>query len=198
MHLVLASSNPGKLRELTQLLAPLGTTLAPQDALGIEPADETGTTFVENALIKARHAAHRTRLPSLADDSGLEVDALGGRPGVYSARFTGTGATDRTNLMKLLAELHGVPAEFRQARFHCVIVLLRDAQDSAPIIAHGTWEGRIAAEPRGTGGFGYDPVFVPAGLSVTAAELDPGEKNAASHRGKALRALVAAIEQARL
>jgi XTP/dITP diphosphohydrolase len=198
MHLVLASSNPGKLRELTRLLSPLGHTLTPQDALDVEPAEETGTTFLENALIKARHAAQRTRLPALADDSGIEVDGLDGRPGVYSARFAGPGASDPDNLMKLLAELHDVPPSLRQARYQCVIVLLRSPEDGSPIIAQGTWEGQILAEPRGTGGFGYDPIFLPEGLSVTAAELSPLEKNAISHRGQALRALVAQLAEAGL
>jgi XTP/dITP diphosphohydrolase len=194
MHVVLASSNPGKLRELTQLLSPLGHTLTPQSELGIHSVPETGTTFLENALIKARHAAHFAHLPALADDSGIEVDALGGRPGVYSARFAGEQATDEENLHKLLAELHEVPQEFRQARYHCVIVLLRHPADPDPIIAHGAWEGQVATAPAGHGGFGYDPLFIPAGLHLTAAQMPAADKNAVSHRGKALRALVEALE----
>jgi XTP/dITP diphosphohydrolase len=194
MHLVLASSNPGKLRELSQLLAPLGHTLAPQQELGIHSVEETGTTFLENALLKAHHAAHYAHGAALADDSGIEVDALGGRPGVYSARYAGEHASDEKNLHKLLAELHEVPEEYRQARYHCVIVLVRTPQDRDPIIAQGTWEGRIAVAPRGSGGFGYDPVFIPAGSHLTAAELPAAEKNSVSHRGKALRALVEALE----
>jgi XTP/dITP diphosphohydrolase len=196
MHLVLASSNPGKLRELSQLLAPLGHTLKPQSELGISSVEETGTTFLENALLKARHAAQFGHGPALADDSGIEVDALGGRPGVYSARYAGLEASDAQNLEKLLEELRDVPAAHRQARYQCVIVLLRDAHDREPIIAQGTWEGLIAAAPRGSGGFGYDPVFIPAGSERTAAEMPAAEKNAVSHRGQALQALVQALEQA--
>ena len=196
--LVLASSNAGKLRELTALLAPLGLDLVAQSALGIEAPRETGVTFAANALLKARHAARAAKLAALADDSGLEVDALGGRPGVHSARFAGEGASDLANLQKLLAELHDVPAERRQARYQCVIVLARDAGDPDPIIAHGTWEGHIAAEPRGAGGFGYDPIFVPVAMQCTSAELAPEQKNAVSHRAQALRALVALLRQAGL
>lgn len=193
---VLASSNPGKLQELTALLEPLGLELIAQSALGIESPPETGSTFLENALIKARHAAKASGLPALADDSGLEVDALDGRPGVRSARFAGEGASDADNLHKLLAELHDVPAEFRQARYHCVIAFVRRHDDPQPIVAHGTWEGRIALEPRGSGGFGYDPIFLPAtDARRTAAELDPAEKNEISHRGQALRAWVAAARE---
>jgi XTP/dITP diphosphohydrolase len=198
MRIVLASGNPGKLRELSALLAPLGLDLVPQSALGVESPPETGTTFIENALLKARHAARVTNLPALADDSGIEVDALGGRPGVYSARFAGEGASDHDNLQKLLAELHDVPAEFRQARYHCVIVFVRSYHDSVPVIAQGAWEGQIISAPRGTGGFGYDPIFVPAGLHITAAEMRPEDKNAVSHRAQALRGIVDALKQARV
>ena len=145
---VLASANPGKLREFAALLAPFAVQLVPQAELGIRPAAETGTTFLENALIKARHAAHHAHLPALADDSGLEVDALGGRPGVWSARFAGEAASDEQNLRHLLAELHDVPDEFRQARYQCVIVWARSVGDQAPLIARGTWEGGIAHVPR--------------------------------------------------
>ena len=191
---VLASANPGKLREFAALLAPFAVQLVPQAGLGIRPAAETGTTFLENALIKARHAAHHARLPALADDSGLEVDALGGRPGVWSARFAGEAASDEENLRHLLAELHDVPDEFRQARYQCVIVWVRSVGDQTPLIARGTWQGSIARVPRGHGGFGYDPVFIPAGEHRRAAELPGADKNAVSHRGQALRALVAALE----
>jgi guanylate kinase len=189
---VLASGNPGKLGEMTAILRGLGLELIAQSALGITSPPETGTTFLDNALIKARHAARESRLPALADDSGIEVDALEGRPGVYSARFAGEGASDADNLHKLLAELHDVPTEFRQARYHCVIAFVRGPQDRQPIVAHGTWEGRIALEPRGSGGFGYDPIFLPADAHGTAAELDPAQKNELSHRAQALRAWVAA------
>ena len=190
---VLASANPGKLRELATLLAPFSVQLISQGEFGIHSAAETGTTFIENALLKAHHAARHARLAALADDSGLEVDALGGRPGVWSARFAGEGASDAENLRQLLAELDGVPEGYRQARYQCVIVWVRSVGDQAPLIAHGTWEGSIAPAPRGQGGFGYDPVFVPGGEHRTAAELSDSEKNAVSHRGQALRALVAML-----
>ena len=192
---VLASSNAGKLREMSALLAPLGFELVTQSALGISSPPETGSTFLENALIKARHAARAAKLPAISDDSGIEVDALGGRPGVYSARFAGENASDHDNLHKLLAELHGVHPEFRQARYHCVIVFIREATDPDPIVAHGAWEGQIATEPRGSGGFGYDPIFVPAGLHSTAAQLQPEEKNRLSHRAQALAALVTELRE---
>jgi XTP/dITP diphosphohydrolase len=196
MRAVLASANPGKLHEFAALLAPLSVQLIPQADFGIRPAAETGTTFLSNALLKAHHAARHAHLPALADDSGLEVDALGGRPGVWSARFAGEGASDEENLRHLLAELHDVPDGFRQARYQCVIVWARSVGDQVPLIAQGTWEGTIAHTPRGRGGFGYDPVFVPAGEHCTAAELSSAEKNAVSHRGKALRTLVAMLESA--
>jgi guanylate kinase len=196
MKTVLASSNPGKLRELTAILAPLGLELIAQGELGIDSPPETGSTFLDNALIKARHAALRSGLPALADDSGIEVDALDGRPGVRSARFAGEGASDAENLRKLLAELHEVPMEFRQARYHCVIAFVRRHDDPEPVVAHGTWEGRIALEPRGRGGFGYDPIFLPADAPGTAAELDSAVKNEVSHRAQALRAWLAAAREA--
>jgi XTP/dITP diphosphohydrolase len=189
VKIVLASGNAGKLRELAAMLAPLGHEVLSQSAFGIETPPETGVTFVENALLKARHAAGGTSLPSLADDSGIEVDALAGRPGVYSARYAGEGATDQQNLEKMLDELRGVPSERRTARYQCVIVLARSADDPDPLIAQGTWEGRILTTPRGSGGFGYDPIFQPEDLTLTAAELPATEKNARSHRGQALRAL---------
>jgi XTP/dITP diphosphohydrolase len=195
VRIVLASGNRGKLRELAALLSPLGHELVAQDALGIESPPETGDTFVANALIKAQHAARVAGCAALADDSGLEVDALDGRPGVRSARFAGEDATDEQNLVKLLEDLHDVPDDRRAARFQCVIVLARSAADPSPLIASGTWEGRITRSRRGSHGFGYDPVFVPAGLAVTSAELDPAEKNVRSHRGQALRALVAKLQK---
>jgi XTP/dITP diphosphohydrolase len=191
---VLASSNPGKLKELAALLAPLSLELVTQGALGIEPAAESGSTFEANALLKARHAALRAQLPALADDSGLAVDALGGRPGVWSARFAGVGASDEANLQLLLQELQDVPQQERTARYHCVIVFLHTPEDSAPLIAHGRWEGQIARAPRGQGGFGYDPVFVPLGSELTAAELPAATKNAVSHRAQALNSLIARLE----
>jgi XTP/dITP diphosphohydrolase len=195
MKAVLASSNAGKLRELAAMLAPLGYELVTQSSLGIDTPPETGTTFAENALLKARHAARLSGLAALADDSGIEVDALEGRPGVYSARYAGEGATDIANLQKMLKELGGVPAERRSARYQCVIAFARSADDPAPLIAHGSWEGRVLTAPRGSGGFGYDPIFQPAGLDVTAAELSAEEKNARSHRGEALRALARLLRQ---
>jgi XTP/dITP diphosphohydrolase len=196
MKAVLASSNAGKLRELAALLAPLGYELLPQSSLGIETPPETGTTFAENALLKARHAARLSGLAALADDSGIEVDALGGRPGVYSARYAGEGATDLANLQKMLDELRELPPQRRSARYRCVIAFARSADDPAPLIAQGAWEGRVLTAPRGTGGFGYDPIFQPAGLEVSAAELSADEKNARSHRGEALRALARLLRQA--
>ena len=190
MKVVLASANSGKLRELAALAAPLGWELVPQQALGIGSADETGETFRDNALLKARHAARTSGLAALADDSGIEVDALGGRPGVYSARYAGDHATDRQNLEKLLAELREVPPERRTARYRCVIAYVAGADDPAPILAEGRWEGRIGVAPRGAGGFGYDPIFLPLDSGGrTAAELGRKEKDAVSHRALALAML---------
>ena len=171
MRLLLATANAGKQREFAALLAPLGLELLLQSALGIDSVAETGATFEANALLKARHAASRGALPALADDSGLEVDALDGRPGVWSARYAGAAASDDDNNARLLAELADVPPERRGARYRCVLVLVRNATDTAPLIASGTWEGRIATRRTGQGGFGYDPLFVPAGHEVSAAEL---------------------------
>jgi XTP/dITP diphosphohydrolase len=193
-RVVLASGNPGKLRELAELLAPRALSVVPQRAFGIESAEETGSTFEENARLKALHAAQHAGLAALADDSGLEVDALGGRPGVWSARFAGPDASDEDNLRLLLRELAAVPEERRTARYRCVIVFVRGPEDQKPLVARGTWEGRIAREPRGDGGFGYDPVFVAAGDERTAAQLTAAEKNALSHRAQALNALVAMLE----
>jgi XTP/dITP diphosphohydrolase len=190
---ILASSNTAKLRELAALLAPLGFDLCPQQSLGIDPPPETGNTFEANALLKARHAARARRLPAIADDSGIEVDALDGAPGVRSARYAGETASDRDNLEKLLGALAAVPAAARTARYRCVIAFVRDADDAAPLIADGSWPGSIARSARGVGGFGYDPVFIPAGQERTAAELSAHEKNAQSHRAAALCKLVAQL-----
>jgi XTP/dITP diphosphohydrolase len=190
---ILASSNAAKLTELTALLLPLGFDLTPQQELGIKSPSESGTTFQENALIKARHAAGQRALPAIADDSGIEVDALSGAPGVRSARYAGEAAADRDNVEKMLAALAAVPAAARTARYRCVIAFVRDANDVAPIIGSGSWQGRIAQIPRGAGGFGYDPIFIPEGHERTAAELSPGEKNVLSHRALALSDLVAQL-----
>jgi XTP/dITP diphosphohydrolase len=197
VRVVLASGNSGKLRELGSLLAPFGFDLVSQSTLGLQAPPETGTTFAENALLKARHAAAMTNLPALADDSGIEVDALGGRPGIYSARYAGEGASDQANLRKMLDEMREIPASQRTARYQCVIAFVTTATDSAPILATGTWEGTLISEPKGLGGFGYDPIFVPSGLDRTAAELGAGEKNSLSHRGQALRALVTELQNRR-
>jgi XTP/dITP diphosphohydrolase len=198
VKLVLASANAGKQREFAALLAPLGIELLLQSALGIESVAETGTTFEANALLKARHAASRTGRPALADDSGLEVDALDGRPGVWSARFAGVAATDADNNAQLLAQLDAVPRERRGARFRCILALVRSADDARPLIASGSWEGSIALRAAGDGGFGYDPLFIPAGHQVSAAELPAAQKNALSHRARALAALVAQLERGAL
>ncbi|WP_036139466.1 RdgB/HAM1 family non-canonical purine NTP pyrophosphatase [Luteibacter sp. 9135] len=191
MRLVLASSNAGKVVELEQLLAGSGVELVPQTRLGVTDADETGLTFVENALLKARHAARLTGLPALADDSGLCVDALNGAPGLYAARYAGTHGDSAANNAKLLRELAGMPAARRTAYFIAVLVVLRHADDPAPLIAEGRWHGRILEAPRGEGGFGYDPLFLPDGHDVSAAELDFALKNRLSHRGQALDVLKA-------
>ena len=193
MRVVLATSNPGKQREFATLLTPRGFELVLQSALGIASVEETGRTFEDNALLKARHAAAASGLAALADDSGLEVDALGGRPGVWSARFAGPTATDEQNNQQLLAELAAVPDEQRTARYRCVLALVRSANDLRPLLAQGSWEGRIGRQAAGTGGFGYDPYFIPAGLDCTAASLNAARKNALSHRGAALRDLVARL-----
>ena len=190
MRVVLASGNPGKLREFVELLAPSGLQIVPQSQFGIEPPAETGDSFAANALLKARYAAGRCGLPALADDSGLEVDALGGAPGIHSARYAGEQASDAQNIDKLLAALAGVPSERRAARFRCVVAFVRDADDLAPVLASGEWQGRILAAPRGVAGFGYDPVFEDLASCRSAAELSSADKHALSHRGKALRELL--------
>ncbi len=191
--LVLASSNPGKLREFWALLAPLGMEIVEQGSLGVADAEEPHGTFVENALAKARHASRRTKLPALADDSGICVGALGGEPGVHSARFAGEPKSDARNNEKLVELL--ADKDNRRAHYYCVIVLMRHSEDPEPVIAEGSWAGEIIAEPRGENGFGYDPHFFLRDLGKTAAELDPGEKNLLSHRGKALRRLLAKLKE---
>lgn len=186
--MVLASSNPGKIREFRQLLEP-AWQVVPQSTFQVSPAAETGTTFLDNALIKARHAAAATGQAALADDSGLEVEALGGAPGVYSARFAGSGASDADNNARLLEAMAGVPLEKRRARYRCVLVLVNGPEDPAPLIAEGSWTGWIAERPDGDRGFGYDPLFVDGASGVSAGRLDPDQKNARSHRGAALRRL---------
>lgn len=190
---VLATGNAGKVRELASLLNDFGLDVVAQTELGVESAEETGLTFIENAIIKARHAAQVTGLPAIADDSGLAVDALGGAPGIYSARFAGVDATDQQNLEKLLLELQDVPDGERQAQFHCVLVYMRHADDPTPLVCHGSWQGTIARAPAGSGGFGYDPIFVVPEAGKTAAELTADEKRAASHRGQALKLLLEAL-----
>lgn len=194
MRVVLATANRGKLRELEHALAPLGIELVAQSDLGIESADETGHSLAENALIKARHAARQSGLAALADDSGLEVDALDGQPGVQSARYAGAQASDADNIAKLLDELRTGPETARGARFRCVLAFVNTADDEAPLICEGVWEGRIGPAPAGTGGFGYDPVFLVDGLGVTAAQLTTEQKRALSHRARALRNLLAALQ----
>ena len=188
-RLVLASGNPGKLKELSVLLADLGYELHAQSEFDVPEVAETGTTFVENAIIKARHAATLTGLPALADDSGIEVDALDGAPGVYSARFSGPGASDADNNALLVEKLRDVHSQQRSARYRAVIVLMRHAADPSPIICEGSWEGIIQLEPAGEGGFGYDPYFFLPDRGCTSAQLSAAEKNRLSHRGKALAEL---------
>ena len=197
MRVVLASSNSGKLRELASLLAAFDLDLIAQSSFGVETPPETGETFAANALLKARHAAAATHFPALADDSGIEVDALGGRPGIYSARYAGEGASDQDNVRKMLGELRDIAAERRTARYQCVIAFVSTAADPEPILASGTWEGTLIREPRGLGGFGYDPIFVPRGFDRTAAELDAAQKNSLSHRGQALATLVTQLQNRR-
>ncbi|MCU6377147.1 RdgB/HAM1 family non-canonical purine NTP pyrophosphatase [Morganella morganii] len=191
--IVLATGNAGKVREMASLLADAGMDVVAQTELGVGSVEETGLTFVENAIIKARHAAKVTGLPAIADDSGISVDYLGGAPGIYSARYAGTDGNDGANIVKLLAALDCVPAEQRQAHFNCVLVYMRHENDPTPIICHGRWAGVIAEQAQGEGGFGYDPVFWLPELNKTAAQLRPEEKQAMSHRGKALALLSEAL-----
>jgi len=190
--LLLASSNAGKVREFQALLG-AEWRVRPQSEFAIQPVEETGATFLANALLKARHAALLTNLPALADDSGLEVDALGGAPGIRSARYAGAEADDAANNARLLAALAGVPDPLRTARYRCSLVWLRGPGDESPLIAEGVWEGRILSAPRGRGGFGYDPLFLDPATGLTAAELDAVAKNACSHRGQALAQLKALL-----
>lgn len=193
--IVLATGNKKKVEELNALLAGMDYAVVPQSEFNVDSVPETGTTFVENAIIKARHAARITGLPAIADDSGIEVDALLGRPGVYSARYAGEDASDQDNLEKLLEEMNGVPAVLRTARYWCVLVYMRHADDPTPIICQASWEGVLATEPEGENGFGYDPIFNVPDLDCTAAELDPATKNRLSHRGKALAQLAKALQE---
>jgi XTP/dITP diphosphohydrolase len=195
MRIVVASGNRGKLAEFERLLAPLGLHCVPQADFDIGDVEETASTFVENALLKARHAARISGLPALADDSGLCVDALGGAPGLYSARYAGVGASAGANIAKLLDALRGQPDTGRGAHFHASIVLLRHADDPRPVIAEGSWHGRILDAPRGAAGFGYDPVFLDPDSGLSAAELDPAIKARVSHRGRAVEALAARLAE---
>lgn len=185
--IVLASGNIGKLRELSQILSPLGLKLIAQSDLNVPEAEETGLSFVENAIIKARNAALVTGLPAIADDSGIEVDALHGAPGIYSSRYAGPDASDTDNIQALLTALKDVPEHERTARFQCVVVFMRHAEDPTPLICQGSWQGQILQSPSGDEGFGYDPVFWVSETDCTAAELSPEQKHAISHRGKAMR-----------
>ena len=194
-RLVLASSNKGKLREINQLLTGLHIEAIPQTEFNVPDVEETGLTFVENAIIKARNAAAHAGLPALADDSGIEVDVLNGEPGIYSARYAGKDASDEANLNKLLEALKGVPDAERTARFQCVMVYMAHAKDPTPLICQGTWEGRILYEPRGENGFGYDPVFYVPTHDCSAAELESDIKNQLSHRGQALRKFLVLLQQ---
>lgn len=199
MHqIVLATGNPGKIREYKALLSNLAIEILSQEIFHVPDVEETGQSFVENAILKARHAAKYTGLPAIADDSGLVVDALEGAPGIYSARYAGAHASDRDNIEKLLTHLHQVPDLERSARFLCVIVYLRHAEDPVPLLCQGTWEGRIARTPSGEGGFGYDPVFFVPSEGKTAAELAPEVKNRLSHRGQALAQLLKSNFQSRV
>ena len=196
MHrIVLASSNPGKLREFNALFADSGCEVVTQASLGIDDVEETGLTFVENALLKARHAAQVSGLPALADDSGLCVEALNGAPGLYSARYAGGHGDSAANNAKLLQTLDGMPSDQRRAFFMCALVLLRHAADPTPLIVEGRWHGRVLEAPRGPGGFGYDPLFLPDGQTQSAAELDPALKNRLSHRGQAMAKLQARLAE---
>ena len=189
--LILASGNKGKLREFSQMLAPLGWDVQAQGLHGVPDIEETGLSFVENAILKARNACEHTGLAALADDSGIEVDALNGEPGIYSARFSGPGANDASNNAELLQRLQGI--DQRSARYHCVLVFMRHANDPVPLICHASWEGKILTTPQGEGGFGYDPLFWLDDLQCTAAQLDPAIKNRISHRGLALQQLLQAL-----
>lgn len=193
-NIVLATSNKGKLAELSQLLAPLQLNIVPQSELGVSDADETGLSFIENAIIKARHAALVTGLPAIADDSGLAVDALAGAPGIYSARYAGEAASDSGNIDKLLQALEDVPPGQRNAQFHCVLVYMRHAEDPTPLVCHGVWHGEISLSRSGEQGFGYDPVFFVPGEGCTSAELPRERKQQLSHRAQALVQLLTQLQ----
>lgn len=195
-ELVLASSNPGKIREFGQLFADLGLRVRPQSDFGVVDVEETGLTFVENALLKAREASRISGLPALADDSGLEVDALAGQPGIYSARYAGEPKSDERNNAKLLEELAAVTGKARSGRYWCALVYLRHAGDPVPLMVQRSWEGQILEAPLGEGGFGYDPLFWLPELGKSVAQLDAGEKNRLSHRGRALSAMATALRDA--
>ncbi|KGM07252.1 Nucleoside 5-triphosphatase RdgB (dHAPTP, dITP, XTP-specific) [Methylophaga thiooxydans] len=196
-NIVLASGNKGKLREFAQLLAPLNIEIVPQSELQVVEAEETGLSFVENAILKARNACMQTGLPAISDDSGIEVDALQGAPGIYSSRYAGPNASDQDNIDTLLAAIKDVPEAERSARFQCVVVYMRHAKDPTPLICQGTWHGQIMLQPSGDGGFGYDPVFFVAETETSAAELSPEQKHAVSHRGQAMRRFIAEFQYVR-
>ena len=194
-EIVIATGNRGKLTEFQKMLAPLNMEVRPQNDFNTGNVEETGLTFVENAILKARHASRISGLPAIADDSGLEVDYLKGAPGIYSARFAGEDASDSDNIVKLLKELEGVPTEQRTARFQCVLVYLRHADDPTPLICQGTWDGHILEETHGDNGFGYDPVFFAPETQCASAQLEPAQKNQLSHRAKALKLLLEALNK---
>lgn len=189
-QIVLASGNAGKLREFAQLLEGLNLEILPQSEFDVPEIEETGHTFADNALLKARNAAHHTGLPAIADDSGIAVDVLEGRPGIYSARFAGIGASDEENLEKLISMVKPFPDEERTARFICSMVYIRHEEDHIPVIVEGVWEGQLLTDPKGQNGFGYDPIFYVSSQQCTSAELPPEIKNKLSHRGQALRKLI--------
>lgn len=193
--IVLATGNQGKVREMAGILSEFGFDVVAQSEFNVSEVAETGTTFIENAIIKARHAAKETGLPAIADDSGLEVDFLKGAPGIYSARYSGEGATDKLNIEKLLDAMQGVEVAKRTARFHCVLVLMRHENDPTPLVCHGKWEGQILTEEHGENGFGYDPVFFVPEENCASAELEPSRKKQLSHRGKALASLFEALKE---
>ena len=195
-ELVLASSNPGKIREFGQLFADLGLRVRPQSDFGVVDVEETGLTFVENALLKAREASRISGLPALADDSGLEVDALAGKPGIYSARYAGEPKSDERNNAKLLEELAEITGKARSGRYWCALVYLRHADDPVPLMVQRSWEGQILEAPLGEGGFGYDPLFWLPELGKSVAQMDAEEKNRLSHRGRALSAMATALRDA--
>jgi len=193
--IVLATGNQGKVNEMADLLSEFGFDVRSQSEFNVSDIAETGSTFIENAIIKAKHAAKETGLPAIADDSGLEVDALNGEPGIYSARYSGENATDKNNINKLLEAMKNIPKEKRTARFHCVLVLMKHANDPTPLVCHGQWEGQILTKLTGNNGFGYDPIFYVPDQKCSSAELSPSVKKNVSHRGKALRLLFAELDK---